>query len=279
LKEKNMMKKKVIGVALAGALALGAWSGASVAAPITVGGITWDPANGADLTVQAIDFRESSVAAVGDTLTGYGRIGSINGEDQSVFCSGCSLNFTFQYTVSAIEGTALNPKVVFDGGLINFYVDPTGSFDVANPSSAGVGTGPLWLSLTGHTAPFTGFSAVGDLYSNINGPISAPGSLSGGFGLLDVNGGAAGYWMDTNSRADGADFDLSSAFSFMPYAQCSGVTGDPTDICHYPIVGTGTLTGKSLAVPEPGPIGMLGVGLGLMGLLLRRRSKESELGA
>lgn len=271
-----MMKKKVIGVALAGALALGAWSGTSLASPISVGGITWDPANGADLTVQAIDFRESSVSAIGDTLTGYGRIGSINGADQSVFCSGCNLNFTFQYTVSAIEGTALNPKVVFDGGLINFYVDPAGAFDVGNPSSAGPGTGALWLSLIGHAAPFTGFTAVGELYSNVNGPISAPGSLSGGFGLLDVAGGAAGYWMDTNGRADGADFDLSSAFSFKPFDSCTGGSSDPTSVCYYPIVGTGTLTGNSLAVPEPGPIGMLGVGLGIMGLLLRRRRKESE---
>lgn len=267
-----MWKKKTIGAALACALALGAWSGAALATPITVGGITWDPDNGTDLTVQALNFRESSVAGIGDKLTGYGQIGSINGDTS--FCSGCSLTFKFEYTLSAIEGTATNPKVIFTGGSLNFYVDAGGTFDVQDPTTAGVGT--YWLTLAGHTAPFTGFTAVGDLYSNINGPISAPGSLSGGFGLLDATGGPAAYWMDTNTRADGADFDLSSAFSTQPYKQCETVSGDETSICHYPIVGTGTLTGRSLTVPEPGTIGMLGLGLGFLGLALRRRRKDSD---
>ncbi len=267
-----MIKKKYIGAALACALALGAWSGAAFATPITVGGITWDPTDGSDLTVQALNFRESSVGAVGDILTGYGQIGSINGN--LTFCSGCSLNFKFQYTLSAIEGTALNPKVIFTAGSINFFVDPAGTFNVANPATAGVGT--PWLTLTGHTAAFTGFTAVGDLYSNINGAVSAPGALSGGFGLLDATGGPAAMWMDTNTQADGADFDLSSAFSSKPYSTCASVSANPNSICHYPIVGTGTLTGKSVTVPEPGPIGMLGVGLGVLGLLMHRRRKETE---
>ena len=267
-----MWKKKTIGTALACALALGAWSGSALATPVTVGGITWDPADGSDLNIQAFNFRESSVAGVGDVLTGYGQIGQINGD--TTFCSGCSLTFTFEYTLSAIEGDALNPKVIFDNGSLNFFVDAGGTFDVADPTTAGIGT--AWLTLSGHTAPFTGFTALGQLYSSINGAVSAPGALSGGFGLLDATGGPAAVWMDTNSRADGADFDLSSSFSTKPYAQCESVSADPTDICHYPILGAGTLTGQSLAVPEPGTIGMLGLGLGFLGLALRRRRKESD---
>lgn len=269
-----MFKKKSIGVALACALALGAWSGSTLATPITVGGITWDPANGSDLTVQALNFRESSVGAVGDTLTGYGQIGSINGS--TTFCASCNLNFVFQYTLSAIEGTALNPKVVFDMGSLNFYVAPAGSFQTGDPTTAGAGTGPLWLTLSGHTAPFSGFTALGQLYSNINGAVSAPGQLSGGFGLLDATGGAAMPWVDTNTQPDGADFSLSSAFTFSPYSTCTSISADATNICHYPIVGTGTLTGKTLSVPEPGPVGMLGFGLAFLGLLTWRRRKEAE---
>ena len=265
-----MLNKKVIGTALACALALGAWSGAALATPMTVGGITWDPADGADLTVQALNFRESTVSAVGNTLTGYGQIGSINGNLS--FCSGCSLNFTFQYTVSAIEGTLLNPKVVFTGGMLDFFVDPTGSFNVANPATAGIGT--PWLTLTGHDVAFSGFTAVGDLYSNINGAVSAPGALSGGFGLLDATGGPAAMWMDTNTQPDGADFSLSSAFSTQPYRGCASVSPDPNNICHYPIVGAGTLTGRT-ALPEPGPAGLLGVGLAVLGLFMRRRRNEA----
>ena len=267
-----MLNKKSIGVALACALALGAWSGSTLATPITVGGITWDPANGFDLTIQALNFRESSVAAVGNTLTGYGQIGSINGN--TTFCASCDLTFKFQYTLSAIEGTALNPKVVFDLGTLLFYVDTTSSFNVANPTTAGIGT--PWLTLTGHTAPFSGFTAVGQLYSNINGAVSAPGQLSGGFGLLDATGGPAAFWMDTNSQPNGADFSLSSAFSYSPSKSCPSISPSPASICHYPIVGAGTLTGKSLVVPEPGAVGLLGLGLAFLGLLTWRRRKEGD---
>ncbi len=265
-----MFTKKSIGVALTCALALGAFSGSALAIPVTVGGITWDPTNGSDLTVQALNFRESSVAAVGDTLAGYGQIGAINGDLS--FCSGCSLNFKFGYTLSAIEGTPANPMIVFTGGSINFWVDPAGTFDVANPATAGIGT--PWLTLTGHTAPFTGFTALGDLYSNINGAISAPAAFSGGFGLLDATGGPAAMRMNTNSEPDGADFSLNSEFLSKPFKACTSVSADPTSNCHYPIVGTATLTGKTVSVPEPGMIGMLGLGFGFLGLLLRQRRKE-----
>lgn len=270
-----MFIKKSIGAALACALALGAWSGAALSTPVTVGGITWDPADGSDLTIQALNFRETSVGAVGDTLTGYGEIGSINGALSSAFCSGCSLNFIFQYTVSDIAGTVTNPLVTFTNGSINFWVDPTKSFKVSDPTTAGIGT--PWLTLTGHTAPFTGFTALGQLYANINGAVSAPGALSGGFGLLDAAGGPAAFLMDTNTQPDGADFSLSSAFSTKVFGTCGlPPSGGLTSVCDYPIVGAGTLTGKTLAVPEPGAIGLLGLGLAFLGLFTWRRSKESD---
>src|SRR3546814_20730533 len=61
-----------------------------------------------DLTVQSLNLRENSFAAVGDILMGYGQIGSINGSNS--FCTGCDLTFTFTYTVHSIIGN----QVVFD---------------------------------------------------------------------------------------------------------------------------------------------------------------------
>ncbi|HET8554918.1 MAG TPA: PEP-CTERM sorting domain-containing protein [Rhodanobacteraceae bacterium] len=263
-----MLMKKSLGVALACALALGAWSGTTLADPVNVGGVVYDADSPLDLTIQALNFRETSVDSVGDVLMGYGQIGSINGADPSEFCPGCDLTFTFQYTVSSIDNSGENPQVVFDPGMINFYVDDTQSFDVTDPSTAGMGD--LWLSLAGHTAPYTGFTSTGQLYSTILGPVGNPESGSSGFGLLDVTGGLAAPWIDTNAQIDGADLELDSSFQYNPSGICAN------DIC-YPISGTGQLIGQTaVAVPEPGEAGLLGLGLALLGFFAWRHRKEAE---
>jgi hypothetical protein len=270
-----MLKKKNIGIALACALAFGAWSGTTLAAPVNVGGVMIDPTSPLFLTIDAQNFRESSVANVGDVLTGYGKIGSINGTDQSEFCPGCDLTFTFQYRVKDIDITnPSTPKVVFDMGVVNFYRDDTSSFSVLNPDSATLGT--LWLSLGGHAAPYTGFSTLGELYSTITGPVSQPGSQSSGFGLLDAVSGPAFGFMDLNSQTDGSDFVLSSSFQTKPANGCSTVSANPSDLCHYPITGTANLTSDSTPVPEPGAAGILGLGLAFLGLFAWRRNKEAD---
>lgn len=267
-----MLTKKSIGAALVCALALGAWSGSALATPINVGGVVFDPDSPLDLNIQALNFRETSVANVGDVLTGYGLIGSVNGTNQATFCPGCDLNFTFQYTVTNIDTSGANPLVVFDSGAINFYVDNTQSFNVLDPTTAGIGTS--WLNLAGHTAPRTGFSFLGELYATISGTINNPTSGSSGFGLLDVTGGAAASHTNTNTIADGvggfADFSLDSSFQVQDVGICSG------GLC-YPISGEGSLLGDSaVTVPEPGAVGLLGLGLGVLGFLIRRRRKDAE---
>lgn len=275
-----MFTKKSIGVALACALALGAWSGTALANPININGVQIDPDSGFDLTIGSGTFRESSVNTVGQTLMGYGKISQINGTDENTFCPSCDLTFTFSYTVKSIDSSTdsnghTTSQVVFDDGLLNFYVEPDNTFNTIDPTSAS--NGSLWLTLDGHTAPYGSFTTLGELYATVLGPAGNPQSQSSGFGLLDVAGGSAASYFDTNTQADGADLALNSSFSFKPNSNCGGVSADPTSICHFPISGSGNLKGDTaMPVPEPGELGLLGLGLVGLGFFIRRRRKEIE---
>jgi len=266
-----MLTKKSIGIALAAALALSA-SGAALATPINVDGVHWDSSSPFDLTIQSLNLRETSVAAVGDVLHGYGQIGSINGDNN--FCTSCDLTFTFTYTVSNITGN----QVVFDNGSFQFYVQGAGTFSFGNPMSVG---GTPWVTLNGHTAPNPAFGSVGQLYATVSGTVSNPTNGSNGIGLVDVMGGDAAAFLNSNSVSDGiggfADFSLNSSFLFFPASTCGPTpTTDLDNLCSYPIEGNGSLVGKTATVPEPGEIGLLGLGLGALALLIRRRRKEAE---
>ena len=267
-----MLTKKGIGTALACAIALGASSGAALATTINVDGVHWDSASPFDLTIQTLNLRESSVSAVGDVLTGYGQIGSINGINS--FCTGCDLTFTFAYTVTGISAN----HVTFDDGSFQFYVSPAGSYSQANPNSATLGT--PWVTMAGHTAPSAdpSFITVGQLYGTVNGTVSNPTSGSDGIGLVDVLGGPAAAYLNSNTISDGiggfADFSLNSSFLTKPASTCTSISPDSGSVCHFPIEGNGSLIGATVG-PEPAELGLMGLGLGFLGFLIQRRRKAA----
>lgn len=266
-----MLKKKNIGIALACAMALGAWSGSTLASPVNVNGVHWDTADPFYLTIDSFNLRETQIAAPLDVLTGYGQIGSIDTNNN--FCPSCDLTFTFTYTVQSVNGN----EVVFNNGSYQFYTQAAGSFNAADPTSVG---GTPWLTLVGHqekNATFT--DDLGELFATVNGPISNPQVGSLGFGLVDATAGPAWTFLDFNNVTDGlggfADLNLVSSFLTKPAAGCTSVSPDPTSPCHYPIGGTGSLTGTA-SVPEPGVLGMLGLGLSALGFAVWRRRKETD---
>jgi hypothetical protein len=270
----NMIKKKYIGAALACALAMGAWSGSALSTPVNVGGVQWDTTDGLYLTIDSLNLRESSVSKAGDVLTGYGQIGSIDGNNG--FCSSCDLTFTFTYTVQSVNSN----QVVFNGGVFQFYTQAPGSFNTLNPSSVG---GTPWVTLTGHTQKNATFTDnIGQLFATINGTVANPTGGSNGLGLVDATAGPAWTYLDFNNVADGlggfADLNLNSSFLTKPVTGCTSISPNPADVCHYPIHGTGELTGSAspMTVPEPGALGLLGLGLGALGFAVWRRRKETD---
>lgn len=273
-----MFKKTYTGWLTAIAVALCAWSGSALATPIPVGGVMLDRSSPIDLTIQSINLRETQISAKGDVLSGYGQVGAIN--SNTGFCAGCNLTFTFQYTVANDPSTS-GGDVVFKDGMFNFYVSPVGDFNPLDPSTANDGT--PWVSLAGHTYFNPTYGMSGDLFARVDGSASNPLPGSSGNGFLDVvhGSGPAANWLDTNTQnvlADGtvADFYLNSEFNIFPATSCGGtVTSDPNNLCSYPITGTGTLVGRT-NVPEPGSIGVLGLGLGFLALAMSRRRKETR---
>ncbi len=209
------------------------------ATPVTVSGITWDPAAAIDFTAQTSLFV-NDLTVVGDVASGIGQVFAING----VGIGGTNeLTYVFGgYEITSVTGN----DVTFDGGWVNFYSDASNDFTYTDVNTADNGT--LWLALEAHQIGLN--SLIGRLTSlNVDGNAQ---------GALDVVGGTALQYFDTNAQIDGSDFEFISSWNIFPNGRVPTSDG-------LAYAGGATLTGRSAEVSEPQTLAMALLGIGLIG--------------
>jgi len=234
----NKATLAVAGIALATSMS-------AVATPVTVAGITWDPDAFLDFSSQNTLFV-NDLTNVGDVATGTGKVTNINGG--SNFGTN-ELTYQFGgYQIATLTGN----NATFIGGWVNFYSDASNNFDFQNAGTATDGS--LFLSLVARN---TGSSTLTGTLATLNQDGNAQ-------GVLDVVGGLASTYFDTNSMFSGGDLEFTASWNKFPNG---GTT--PDGFSH---LGTTEMIGNTVNVPEPASLALLALGLGLIGVS-RIRSK------
>jgi hypothetical protein len=215
------------------------------------------------------DFVQNDPTAIGDTLRAAGRILSIDGVTSFCAVPGCQLTFVVNNYVN--QTGVVNGTVGFTGGTISIFeidnpavpynttLQPNLATAMANAEPPG---SHLFLQLAGHI----GKTPTGNFSLDATGVFSGQVLQALANGLLDVTGGDAAFFFDTNTIADllggHADVNLQGA---------GGSTNDnPAGNIFF--LGTDSLQG--FVVPEPGTLAVLGSSLVAIGFVRRCMRKR-----
>jgi hypothetical protein len=154
------------------------------------------------------------VTGVGQTLSGYGKVDSINGVPiRESLCSNCELTYRFgNYVASSISAS----EVKFTGGYMSLYLGKKKKQDELNPYAssssaedlAAATDGTLVLTLSGHAIDAAGntLTATG---VNIGGAV--PMGFAAGLVDVDLTGNANG-----NTAGPGGSWNARFATNGIP---------------------------------------------------------------
>lgn len=256
---RNIRTAAILTGAIGGALLM---AGQAVADPITVDGIQFESGS----VLATSQLFENAVSGQGDVLSGYGKINTIGtGVNNDQYCAGggnCELTFTFgDYVVDSVGAS----QATFTGGTVTFFADSSADFDPSDMSTAT--DGDTFLTTVGHTFMDSGTGRTGTLLAQ-GANLDTSNAQGTGVGQLDVTGGDAAAFFDTNAQNDFIDNGMNSDILFnSSFSPCPD--GTPTDLC-----GSADVHAVAQSVPEPGALGLMGLGLLGVGFAARRRRRR-----
>lgn len=267
---------------LVGALAMAG----NAANATTVQGITFSPT--ASFEFMEIAESEQSgngngiIDAVDEKLHGIVRITSItDGNGNQTWANGDGgrelTGYFHDYVAKEFIDVGGKRYIGFTGGVMDIYSDTGLNFerngstldDIAKATDSDSGT--PWLTLVGSrilsdASPLTDPNLT--LRSEV-GQLSFVGTVSGS-GLLDIVGGAAAAYLDTN-RFVACDITLSTCDDADMTFTSSGQANVTSETRPWASLGTGEIH-QSLTIPEPGSLALLGLSISGLAMFRRRRS-------